>query len=94
MTHVREEGSNAAPNRRRATSGALGVFENDPAELLALDEALTKLRARDPQKAEIVQFRFYAGLTIDETAEALGVSPRLVDKQWRFAKAWLKRELA
>jgi RNA polymerase sigma factor (TIGR02999 family) len=74
--------------------GALGVFENDPAELLALDEALRKLRERDPQKAEIVQLRFFAGLTIDETAEALGVSSRLVDKEWRFAKAWLKREMA
>jgi DNA-directed RNA polymerase specialized sigma24 family protein len=74
--------------------GALGVFERDPAEVLAVNEALAKLRARDPQKADIVQCRYFAELSIDETAEALGVSPRLVDKEWRFAKAWLKRELS
>jgi RNA polymerase sigma factor (TIGR02999 family) len=66
----------------------------NPGEVLALDEALAKLRGRDARKAEIVQLRYFAGLSIDETAEVLGISPRMVNKEWRFAKAWLHRELA
>ncbi len=77
-----------------ALGGAPDVFEHDPATVLAVDEALEKLREHDARKAEIVKLRFFAGLTIDETAETLGVSPRLVDQEWRFVKAWLKRELA
>jgi RNA polymerase sigma factor (TIGR02999 family) len=68
--------------------------DTDPAEVLALDEALPKLRAHDERKAEIVQLRYFAGLSVDETAEVLGLSARLVDKEWRFAKAWLHRELS
>jgi len=73
---------------------AAAALTHDPAELLALDEALTKLRTHDERKAEIVQLRFFAGLSIDETAEILELSPRQVDKEWRFAKAWLLRELS
>lgn len=79
-------------------SGAFGeaaaTLDVDPADVLALDEALAKLRAHDARKAEIVQLRYFAGLTIDETAEVLGLSPRQVDNEWRFAKAWLHRVLA
>lgn len=60
---------------------------------VALAEALSRLRANDERKAEIVTYRFYTGLSIDETAELIGVSSRQVDKEWRFAKAWLHREL-
>ena len=66
----------------------------DPAEVLALDEALEKLRAHDARKADVVQFRYFVGLTRDEMADMLGISPRLVDKEWRFAKTWLHRELS
>ena len=69
-------------------------FDEDPAELLALHEALTRLEQRDPRKAEVVSLRYFAGLTIDETAQAMGVSPRTVDSEWRFAKAWLHKELS
>lgn len=69
-------------------------LETDPAEVLALDDALTRLRGHDARKADVVQLRYFGGLTIDETAEALGLSPRQVDKEWRFAKAWLHRELS
>ncbi|HUU98733.1 MAG TPA: sigma-70 family RNA polymerase sigma factor [Phycisphaerae bacterium] len=65
----------------------------DPAEVLAVDEALSKLEQEDPRKAEVVMLRYFAGLTGDETAQALGLSPRTVDVEWRFAKAWLHREL-
>lgn len=70
------------------------VFDQDPTEVLAVDEALERLRSNDPVKAEIVQLRYFAGMTIDETAEALEVSPRKVDMEWRVAKAWLHRELS
>jgi RNA polymerase sigma-70 factor, ECF subfamily len=65
-----------------------------PAEdLLAIDAALEKLAAEDTRKAQVVEFRFFGGLSIDETAEALGVSPRTVQTDWAFARAWLYREL-
>ena len=51
------------------------------------------MRALSERKAEIVQLRYFAGLSVDEAAEVLGISPRQVDKEWRFAKAWLHREL-
>lgn len=73
---------------------AAAALDADPAETLALDEALSRLRARDARKAEIVQLRYFAGLTIDETADVLEISPRQVDKEWRFARAWLHRELS
>lgn len=68
--------------------------EEDPVKLLAISEALEKLEQVDPPRAEIVMLRYFAGLSIDETAAALGVSPRTVDTGWRFARAWLHRELA
>ena len=70
------------------------VFDQDPAEVLAIDEAVSKLEQIDPRKAEVVLLRYFTGLTVAETAEVLGVSPRTVDNEWRFARAWLRRELA
>jgi RNA polymerase sigma factor (TIGR02999 family) len=64
-----------------------------PADILALDDALTRLGARDPQKAGIVELRFFGGLTLDETAEALKTSPATISRQWRLARAWLFQEL-
>jgi RNA polymerase sigma factor (TIGR02999 family) len=64
-----------------------------PDELLALDEALEQLTARDPQAAEVVKLRYFAGLTIPQTAEVLGISPRTVDSLWAFARAWLLRKI-
>jgi RNA polymerase sigma factor (TIGR02999 family) len=61
-------------------------------QLLALDEALVKLGESKPEYAQLVELRFFAGLTGDETAEALGVSPATADRMWRYARAWLKVE--
>ncbi len=69
------------------------VTEAPPSELLGLDRALTRLEARDPRKSDIVHLRYFAGLTVKETATALGVSPRLVKQEWAFARAWLHREV-
>lgn len=63
-------------------------------EIIALDAALRRLQEQRPRVAQVVQLRFFAGLTVDETAAALGVSPRTVDLDWAFARAWLYDRLA
>ncbi len=73
---------------------SFAVWDQDPAVVLAVDEALAGLEATDPRKAEIVTMRFFAGMTVKEIAAALDVSPRTVDYEWRFARAWLQRELS
>jgi RNA polymerase sigma factor (TIGR02999 family) len=62
-------------------------------DLLALDEALTRLAARDPVRAELVQLRFFAGLTTPEAAQALGISLATAERYWAFARVWLYAEL-
>ena len=64
-----------------------------PNELLQLDAALSRLEANDPQKAELVKLRFFAGLTNKQAARALGISPATADRRWSFARAWLKTEM-
>jgi RNA polymerase sigma factor (TIGR02999 family) len=61
--------------------------------LLALDDALEALAKQDLRKSQIIELRFFGGLTVDETAEALHVAPRTVMRDWRLARAWLSREL-
>jgi RNA polymerase sigma factor (TIGR02999 family) len=65
----------------------------DDAMLPALDEALTRLEAIDPEQARIVELRYFIGLGISETADALGLSPATVKRRWAMARAWLHREL-
>lgn len=72
----------------------LPVFEGDPLEVLAVDEAVEELERSAPRRAEVVMLRYFAGLSVDETAEVLGVAPRTVDAEWRFARAWLHRALS
>lgn len=62
-------------------------------ELLALDAALAKLGEHDPLKARLVELRYFAGLTGDQAAEILGISPSTADRHWVFARAWLRREI-
>jgi RNA polymerase sigma-70 factor (ECF subfamily) len=62
-------------------------------DLFALDQALTGLAAFDPRKSQVVELRFFGGLTVDETAEVLRISPDTVMRDWKLAKAWLMREL-
>jgi len=65
-----------------------------PLDLLALDEALVKLERDEPRKAEVVKLRFFAGLTSDQAAEVLGVSPATAENDWAYARAWLRLELS
>ncbi len=68
--------------------------DEQSAELMALDDALNELAKMDPTKAKIVELRYFGGLTTDETAEVLGVSPITVKRHWKMAKAWLYGQLA
>jgi RNA polymerase sigma factor (sigma-70 family) len=61
-------------------------------ELLDLDEALCRLESKDKMKADIVKLRYFAGLTVEETADVLGISEPTVKRHWSYARAWLKRE--
>lgn len=73
---------------------AANLVESRDGEILALDEALSNLAAIDPRKSQIVELRYFGGLTIDETAEALGVSTPTVERDWHIAKLWLHREIS
>jgi RNA polymerase sigma factor (TIGR02999 family) len=72
---------------------AVPVTSQRSDELLAVDEALSRLAEFDPRQSKVVELRFFAGFTDDETAEVLGVSSRTVKRDWRLAKAWLYSEL-
>jgi len=71
----------------------VGAREPDAA-LVALDDALSALAECDPRKARVVELRFFGGLSIEETAEVLRISEETVQRDWRFAKSWLRRELS
>ena len=66
---------------------------NEDSMLPALDEALTRLEALDAEQARIVELRYFVGLSIEETADALGISPATLKRRWALARAWLFREL-
>ena len=76
-----------------ALTEAIAMSQDRPAELLALDESLSRLTAMDAQQARIVELRVFGGLTVDESAQILGISPATVKRDWAVAKAWLSREL-
>ena len=63
------------------------------ADLLRVHEALERLAAIDPQQARVVELKFFGGLTIEEAAEAMGVSHATIERDWKMARAWLRREL-
>jgi RNA polymerase sigma factor (TIGR02999 family) len=70
------------------------VSEQRAEELLALDEALEKLAAQDPRKGQIVELRYFGGMTIEEAAAFLRLSNRTVRREWRMARTWLYRALS
>ena len=80
--------------KRRVTLDELaGPASETSIDLLALDEALDCLAALDARQARIVELRFFGGLTIEETSQALGISPATVKRNWTLARAWLRREV-
>ncbi len=78
---------------RVSLSDSLAVAAHEEVMLPALDEALERLEQVDPQLARLVDLRFFAGLSIEETADAIGLSPATVKRRWAFARAWLHRAL-
>ena len=74
-------------------SNAAFVCDEQPGMLLALDEALTRLKELDPRQTEIVELLYFTGMTQVEVAKALKVSPRTVNREWRLARAWLHDEV-
>jgi RNA polymerase sigma factor (TIGR02999 family) len=101
MRHILIDHARAQQRDKRG-GGAIHVSLDEAAVLaggqetdfLALDDALRALEAFDPQKGRIVELRYFAGLSIEETAEVLQISPTTVRREWRRAKAWLYRALA
>jgi RNA polymerase sigma factor (TIGR02999 family) len=82
-------------DRDRVDLDAAAPAAPDPRhDLVALDAALTRLTSEDPQAARLVELRHFAGLSVADAAEVLGVSSRTADRVWAFARAWLHRELA
>ena len=73
---------------------AKALTEQKAAQLVALDDALNDLAALDPRRGQIIELRFFGGLSLDETAEVMKVSPSTVQREWRAAKAWLRRSMS
>lgn len=88
--HAAKRGNGGKVSLDEAAAITDAMSEN----LLALDEALTRLAALDPRQSQIVELRFFAGLTEDEIAAALDVSPRTVKRDWQVARAWLHNQMA
>ncbi len=91
---VRRNTRKRGGNRRRVELDAVALFDDADADsFLALNEALDRLGAMDERQVRVVECRFFGGMTIEETGEALGVSPATVKRDWTLARAWLNREL-
>ncbi|HVR29648.1 MAG TPA: sigma-70 family RNA polymerase sigma factor, partial [Thermoanaerobaculia bacterium] len=94
IDHARRKASlKRGGGRRRASLTDLPEPDARLEDLLALDQALDRLEERDPAMAEVVKLRYFAGLSVEETAKALGTSPRSVSRAWTAARSWLRREL-
>ena len=72
---------------------ALAAAKQPDSDLVAIDDALKSLAAIDPRKSQVVEMRFFGGLSAKETAEILKISPETVQRDWKLAKSWLRREL-
>lgn len=96
VDHARRKNSEkrGGPQLPLTIETALEVFAERDFDIVALELALERLAAIFPQQARIIELRFYGGLTIDETAEALGISAATVSRDWSMARAWLRREMS
>jgi RNA polymerase sigma factor (TIGR02999 family) len=98
MQRILADRARAATTRKRGGRKQTAELPDVPAAIdidyVALDDSLTKLAAEEPDAAEMVQLRFFAGRTRDEAAQLLGISPRQADRLWAFARAWLFEKLS
>jgi RNA polymerase sigma factor (TIGR02999 family) len=79
--------------QRLSITNAEGLMKQSEVDLLALNEALDELAKMDPQQGRIVELKFFGGLSIEETAEVLGIGHATVERDWKMARAWLRRQL-
>jgi len=94
IDHARGRGAAKRGGGLKAVAGVLDLASEDKiSDALALDDLISRLETEDPQAAGVVRLRFFAGLSVEETAEALSVSPRTVKRDWEFARAWLAHAL-
>ena len=91
---ARQSRKRGGTTRRVSLEDAHVVSQERSADLVALDDALQALAAVDARKCQVVELRYFGGLSIEESAEALQVSPETIQRDWRLAKAWLQRELS
>ena len=93
----------ARARRAGKRGGGLGVIpleeslildKGRPTEIIALNEVLDRLQEKDPRAAKVVECRFFGGLSVEETAHALGIAPRTVKRDWNLGRAWLRKELS
>ena len=90
QTHAQKRGGYQT---RLALDDAISLFEDAGVDLISLDEALVRLAALNPRQSRIVELRFFGGLSVEETAEVIGVAAITVKREWRIAKAWLYGQL-
>jgi RNA polymerase sigma factor (TIGR02999 family) len=93
VDHARQRGTARRDRRRLPAGGGLTIPPDQNVDLLALDDALHGLAAIDPDKARLVELRYFAGLSVAETAEVLGRSAATVKREWTLAKLWLYRRI-
>ena len=91
---ARQAGKRGGQVEKLPLDQALEFSPSRSRELIELDDALESLGRLDPQQARVVELRFFGGLTVEETAEALGISPRTVKRDWRVARLWLHHEMS
>ncbi len=89
----RDTEKRGGPAIRLTLDETIAVAKEPDVDLLAINEALDKLATIDQQQAQIVELRFFSGLSVEETAAALGISPKTVKRDWSVARAWLRREI-
>jgi RNA polymerase sigma-70 factor, ECF subfamily len=101
MRHILIDRARARKVQKRGAGGArvtldegMLVAENKAVDMLALDEALTTLAAMDPRKAQVVEMRFFGGLGVDQVAFILGVSNDTIERDWKLARSWLRKQLS
>lgn len=93
MARAREADKRGAGAQVLSLDDIAEVSTGSPVPLIVLNDALDSLAKLDERKAQVVEMRFFGGLTVEETAEVLGVSPETIARDWRLAKAWLLREM-
>ena len=91
---IRRAAKRGAGGENLTLDGAHVVMRGRPIDLIALDDALNDLARLDPQQSRIVELRFFGGLSIEETAEVMGMSPATVKRHWSTARLWLHREMS